>query len=107
MVVVSDDMTIYIDYDSNKQTVLRNAENIAIVSSLDSSKLIKMNKIYFQECIEVLNDFENYEYKFIKKEKITVLYHKIISLSHISIIEKIDNNLNAKKRYSFFLYLLI
>lgn len=70
MVVASDDMTIYIDYDSNKQTVLRNTGNIALVSSLDSSKLSKMNKIYFQECIDVLNDFENYEYKFIKKEKI-------------------------------------
>lgn len=70
MVVVNDHLTIYIDYNSNKRTILKNTENIAIVSSLDSSKFTNIDKNYFQECIDVLNDFENYEYKFIKEEKI-------------------------------------
>lgn len=85
MVVATDDMTVYIDYDINKQTVLKNTENIAIVSSLSSSKLIKMNKIYYQECIDILNDFENYEYKFITTEKINEFKCIKIALSNESI----------------------
>ena len=70
MVVINDDRTVYIDYDSNKQTIIKNTENVAIVSSLDSSKLVSINKIYFQEGIDVLNDYDNYEYKFMKEEDI-------------------------------------
>ena len=70
LVVIGNDMTIYADFDTNKQTIIQNTGNLAIVSNLDSSSLEKINKIYFQECIDILNDYDKYKYEFIKKEKI-------------------------------------
>lgn len=66
MVVISNNMTVYTNYETNKQTIIQN--NIAIVSNLSNSKLSSLNKTYFAD-IDLIND-SNYNYKYIKEENI-------------------------------------